>query len=178
MSHVVSEAESLEATATGRWRRIAIGFSAVFHVALLGVLAVWFVGRQHAEQRASAQAVAERAIREAQPQPPLPPPEVTAQQVNATLQRATEKFEEASTAEQLNALDKHAAKLESLSSTKAVGEIAEKFEEWAPTIPRASQPAAEPVAGEFDFSRASGKRLSERRRCYSSSRWRALRRSG
>ena len=139
---------------TKRWRYIAWWASLVFHAVLLGALAMWFVGRRNADRTNAAQVAAEQAMTKSPARSQLPPPDVSSKQVSATLQRATEKFADLPAAEQLNELDKQAAKLESLSSSKSVSEMADKFQEWIPTPQRTSEPAFQPASGEFDFDTA------------------------
>lgn len=143
---------NLPSDSTRRWRRIALWASLVFHVVLLSALGVWIVGRGNVDRLAPF--VAERTQT-----PSLPPrrplsPDVSSKQVSATLDKATEKYASIPISEQLNELDKQAARLESLSSEKSVDEIAAKFQEWIPTSRRASEPSAEVSSGEFDFDTA------------------------
>ncbi len=136
--------------ASARWRRWAIGVSVAFHGLLLVGLAAWYVSRPR-DAGPQAAATDAAAIESAAPQPSA---EVTTRQVTATLARATEIHASKSDKEKLSELEKQAAKLETVASEKSVDEIAEKFHAWMNTNARAGQPAAEPVAGDFDYDTA------------------------
>lgn len=144
--------------ANHRWRRIAWGVSLAAHLALLIGLGIWCVrraGDSTDEGRlAASRADGADATRRPAPSAPEPSPEVGSEQVSATLKRTTEKVQELSQDEQLDQLATKAAELEDLASEKSVDELTEKFHEWMNTQPRASEPAADPVAGPFDHATA------------------------
>ncbi len=144
---------------TRRWGRTALVVSLVFHGLLLVGLGVWYAGhRTNSDADRPVAASNAQAGEGASSQPitpePAPSPEVSSQQASSTLQRTTEVYAEKSEEEQLDALAAEAARLEALSSEESIDEIAEKFHTWMETKPRASEPAQEPVAGEFDFDTA------------------------
>ena len=137
------------------FRRAAYVVSLVFHIGLIAALAVWYVNRrpeQHEEPTSLAPAnESHESQPPRRPNPPPPSPDVTSNQVNNTLDRMQQEYEEKPAAEQLGVLEQKAAELEDLASEESIDEIAEKFQQWTNIQPRASAPAEEPIAGEFDF---------------------------
>ena len=150
------EKDIAETNAKGNpFARVALIVSVVFHLGLVALLAVWYVNRP---QKSIEEPVAHIADVEPslppKPNPPRPSPDVTTNQVNNTLDRMKENFENKPEEEQLSTLEEKAADLEKMATKESIDEIAVKFQEWANIQPRASEPAAEPVEGEFDFDSA------------------------
>ncbi len=131
----------------------AIGISVVLHGILIAALAIWYVKAPAAPvgETAIAQSSTASAPQEFQPPPPEPSPDVSSSQVNTTLERVTDSYEEKSPEEQLGALEEQAAELEKLANEESIDEIAAKFREWTNIDERASQPADAPSDAAFDF---------------------------
>lgn len=82
------------------------------------------------------------------------PEQIMAARVAKRVQAAAEEAQQANPDDQLKRLEQAAKELEQISSEKSVDEMAEKFHDWFGMKRRAQRPAAEPVAGEFDFGTA------------------------
>ena len=137
-------------------KRAALVVSLLFHVALIAGLAFWIVNRRGDSdtERVTRTEDDTSASATSRPNPPRPSPDVTSAQVNNTLERMQEVYEEKPIEEKLTALEEKAGELEKLASEESIDEIAAKFQEWTNIQPRASTPAEEPVEGEFDFDTA------------------------
>ena len=70
--------------------------------------------------------------------------------INKRVEQATQRPEE----ENLDDFAKQARRLEKISDAESIEAMSDKFHQWLGTKKRASQPAAEPVAGKFDFDSA------------------------
>ena len=136
-----------------RFKRAALIVSLLFHIGLIAALAAWYVNLRGQRKSEPAARVPESESESAptRPNPPRPAPDVTSEQVNNTLERMQQEFEEKPAEEQLDLLEEKAAELEKLASEESIDEIAARFQEWTNIQPRASAPAAKPVEGEFDF---------------------------
>ena len=148
-------------TVSHSWRRIALTVSVVFHVLLIGLLAVWYVNRpqekptQQEDTQKLARAEQEIEHNAAPSQnAPEPSPDVNRSQVVNTLERVQDVYEEKPAKEQLSDLDEKAAELEKLATVESIDEITQKFHEWTNIAPRAGEPSVEPVEGRFDFRTA------------------------
>lgn len=70
------------------------------------------------------------------------------------IQAAIKESQQLSTDEQLGRLQELTGQLNQVSSEKSIDVMAGQFQKWLGTKPRASAPAAEPVAGEFEMATA------------------------
>jgi len=82
------------------------------------------------------------------------PDEVTNSIVEKKLNEAIEHAQSESTDESLGKLDGLAERLDRVSSDESIDKLTDEFRGWLGTKKRATQPAEESVAGEFDFDTA------------------------
>jgi hypothetical protein len=82
-----------------------------------------------------------------------------AQQIQVAAERAGERSQD----ENLKQLQSLSTRLDRLSSQQAVGDIARSLGQWLQTAPRATEPVAAQVAGEFDYATAQLHEVRRRR---------------
>ena len=135
--------------------------SSVIHAIAVFVLLVapifWFVNKVNLDHHAIVVAAARRDEPNDRPEEvkvATKPDEVNDSLVEKKLNQAIEHAQEESPEENLGKLDSLAERLDRTSSEESIDKLAEKFQGWLGTSKRATKPAEEPVAGEFDYDTA------------------------
>ena len=140
--------------------RIALMISLIVHVCLLVAFVAWRVQVSRSSAQGDPAWVGTTngtggadgiGIPEA-----LPPesPAIPADLLQANIDKAIAKSDTLDDAEKLDKLDEQIAKLEATASDETIDELSDRFREWMGAPQRASQPADQPVEGDFDSSTA------------------------
>lgn len=147
----------------GIWTSAGLHATALLAVVLGEPLGSWLF-EPIGQTGASRITVVARADWDAAPRPdPVveiepPPLDVDSPQVGEIvadrIQRAIAESQQLSTEDQLERLEELSGRLNQVSSEKSIDALSNQFQKWLGTKPRASAPAAEVVAGEFDMSTA------------------------
>lgn len=149
--------------------RLGLAVSIIVHSCLLVALVVipykvWFSGKKGASGGDAGSVAKREGKSEVPPEEPgviKATPEQTARaekvmtdKVTTELDSAIEDAKQLSDEEKLAKLDKLADKLDKVSSEKSLDELSKSLQGFLGTKERATEPAKEPVAGQFDYDTA------------------------
>lgn len=137
-----------------RW---AVFASVAFHIVLIAVLLTWYFPRQSPDDS--------RVMADPSATPAVTPVEkitaesiaadnVPAEQIESSLRSAFESTAPISEERKLSELQRNVQRLEQIASESSIAEVGEAIRSATALEDRASVPAAEAVAGAFDFDSA------------------------
>jgi len=149
-----------------RWLRFALIVSLVAHLCLLVALCFWVFrvgGHDDGTSVAAGETPGQSEPTRRMPDSEPPAPEIPDELMQRHIERTIAEAEQLSDEQKLDKLDERLKELEETTSSEAIDEMAEEFHQWLGTKRRATEPAAEPVEGDFDTNTAQVHDMMRRR---------------